>query len=61
MHKKQATLASLVYEWDGNLVQAIEGSTTTNYIGNHYEWRVNQGTTAVKKYYYAAGQRIAVR
>jgi hypothetical protein len=29
------------------------------YIGAHYEWTIN--SSASKKYYYAGGQRLAVR
>ena len=35
------------------------GSTTTIYVGNYLEW--TGSTTSMKKYYYANGQRVAMR
>jgi RHS repeat-associated protein len=46
-----------VYDGDGNRVLRMDGSGTTVTIGDYYE---QQGST-VRKYYYAGGQRIAVR
>ena len=46
------------YDGDGNRVKATFGSTTTVYVGNHYE-RDNDST--VRKYYYAGGARVAMR
>jgi hypothetical protein len=49
--------ASFVYDGDGKRVkQTIGGVATTSFIGNYYE--VSGSTT---KYYYAGGQRIAMR
>src|SRR5512145_1539367 len=35
------------------------GGVTTIYIGNHFEWTGN--TSTMVKYYYAGGQRVAMR
>ncbi|MFZ2357990.1 MAG: RHS repeat-associated core domain-containing protein, partial [Anaerolineae bacterium] len=53
-----AAAATFVYDGDGNRVKATFGSTTTVYVGNHYE-RDNGST--VRKYYYAGGVRVAMR
>ena len=45
------------YDGDGNRVLRIGPEGTTIYIGDHFE---KQGAV-VTKYYYAAGQRMAVR
>jgi RHS repeat-associated protein len=58
--KNGVTLASYTYDGDGKRVKVVEGGLTTYYIGDYYEWREGSTTTAVK-YYYAAGQRIAMR
>ena len=39
--------------------KAIFGSSTTAYVGDHFEWK--GGTSTMVKYYYAGGQRIAMR
>ncbi len=46
-----------VYDGDGNRVLRIGPEGTTVYIGDYYE---KQGSV-VTKYYYAAGQRVALR
>ena len=46
-----------VYDGDGNRVLRIDGSGTTVTIGDYYEKQGN----VIRKYYYAGGQRIAVR
>jgi hypothetical protein len=47
-----------VYDGDGRRVKSIfNGNTTTYFVGNHYEVT---GST-ITKYYYAGGQRIAMR
>jgi len=46
-----------VYDGDGNRVLRIGPEGTTVYIGDYYE----QTGSTVRKYYYAAGQRMAVR
>jgi len=58
--KNGVTLASYTYDGDGKRVKAEEGVNTTYYIGDYYEWRTYPTVKAVK-YYYAAGQRIAMR
>ena len=54
----------------GNRVKGTVGGATTTYIGNYFEWspsgkptlRVQAGSTStMKKYYYAAGTRVAER
>jgi YD repeat-containing protein len=54
-------LALYTYDGDGNRVKAwvISGALTTAYIGNYFEWSGSSGT--MKKYYYASGQRVAMR
>jgi hypothetical protein len=59
--KNGATLASYTYDGDGRRVKSVEGGVTTVYIGDYYEWRSDSTTTTEVKYYYAAGQRIAMR
>jgi YD repeat-containing protein len=49
--------ASFLYDGDGQRVRSTIGGVTTTFVGNHYE--VTGG--AVTKYYYANGQRIAMR
>jgi YD repeat-containing protein len=48
---------SFVYDGDGNRVKSFYPGMTTYYIGNYYE-KTNGGVT---KYYYAGGQRVAMR
>jgi RHS repeat-associated protein len=48
---------SFGYDADGKRVKATVGTTTTVYIGDYYE----QTGSTVKKYYYAGGQRVAMR
>jgi RHS repeat-associated protein len=54
-------LATYTYDGNGNRVKAwvSSGSLTTAYIGNYFEWSGSTGT--MKKYYYASGQRVAMR
>jgi RHS repeat-associated protein len=54
-----AATASFVYDGDGKRVLAIEGGTTTVFIGNYFEW----SGTAVNavRYYYAGTTRLAMR
>ena len=40
-------------------VKSSDGVTTAIYIGDYFEWRGD--TATMVKYYYAAGQRIAMR
>jgi YD repeat-containing protein len=47
------------YTYDGNgaLLKKVVGSTTTIYVGNYYE----KTGSVIRKYYYFAGQRVAMR
>jgi RHS repeat-associated protein len=49
--------ASFVYDGDGNRVAQTVNGVTTYFVGNYYEVT---GST-VTKYYYAGGQRVAMR
>ncbi len=49
--------AAFGYDGDGKLVTATTSGTTTFYVGNYYE---KTGST-VRKYYYHAGRRVAMR
>ena len=51
------TTAGFVYDEDGNRVKATFNGTTTIYVGNYYEKTGSTWST----YYYANGQRVAVR
>ncbi len=54
-----AATASFVYDGDGKRVLAIEGGTTTVFIGNYFEW---SGTPAsAVRYDYAGTTRLAMR
>jgi RHS repeat-associated protein len=50
---------TFVYDGDGNRVKGTLGGVTTAYVGNHFEW--TGSTSTMKKYYYAGGQRVAMR
>ncbi len=50
---------TFVYDGDGNRVQKTAGGETTIYIGNYFEWNVNEASMV--KYYYAGGERVAMR
>ena len=54
-----ATSASFVYDGDGNRVKSVMGGVTTYYVGAHFEW--TGSTSTMVKYYYADGQRVAMR
>jgi RHS repeat-associated protein len=50
--------ATFVYDGDGRRVKSIfNGTTTTYFVGNHYEVTGSM----ITKYYYAGSQRIAMR
>ncbi|OGO38937.1 MAG: hypothetical protein A2W35_16970 [Chloroflexi bacterium RBG_16_57_11] len=54
-----AATASFVYDGDGKRVLAVEGGTTTVFIGDYFEWT---GTVAnAVRYYYAGTTRLARR
>ncbi len=47
--KNGATLATFMYDGDGNLVKAaITGGATTTYIGNYLEWTTGTTTMVMK-------------
>jgi len=49
--------AAFVYDGDGRRVKSTISGVTVAFVGSYYEY---QGTTT-RKYYYAGGQRVAVR
>ena len=51
--------ATFVYDGDGNRVKATFGSSTIAYVGDYFEWKGS--TSTMVKYYYANGQRVAMR
>jgi RHS repeat-associated protein len=54
-----AATANFVYDGDGKRMLAIEGGTTTVFIGNYFEW---SGTPAsAVRYDYAGTTRLAMR
>lgn len=55
--QQTTTIASFTYDGDGRQVKAVVGSTTTYYVGAHYQ--VDNGV--VTKYYFAGAQRVAMR
>jgi len=55
--KNGSVIATFVYDGDGWRVKATVNGTTTVYIGNYYE----QTGSTIRKYYYAGGQRVAMR
>ncbi len=54
-----AASASFLYDGDGQRFAATINGTTTMYIGEYFEWQ--PATSQVTKYYFAGGQRIAMR
>jgi len=57
--KNGSTVATFVYDGDGVRVKGTVNSVTTAYAGSHFEW--TGSTSTMKKYYYAGGQRVAMR
>jgi RHS repeat-associated protein len=58
--KRGSTIqATYTYDGGGNRVKTVVGSTTTAFVGNILEW--TGSTTTMKRYYYAGGQRVAMR
>jgi YD repeat-containing protein len=55
--KNGSVVATFVYDGNGNRVKATVNGTTTIYVGNYYE----KTGSAIRKYYYFAGQRVAMR
>ncbi len=54
-------LATYYYDGDGNRIRTEVGSTITTYIGSYLERECIDSTCTMKKYYSAAGQRVALR
>ena len=50
-----------VYDEDGSRVKLVVNGVTTYYIGNHYEWRFETGSSTEVNYYYAGSQRVAMQ
>jgi YD repeat-containing protein len=50
-----------VYDGDGARVKKIEGGVTTVYVGGYYEVQSSTGGITRTSYYYAGGQRVAMR
>ncbi len=57
--KNGATLATFVYDGDGNRVKGTVGGVTTTYVGSYFEWRTF--TIDMVSYYYAGATRVAMR
>jgi RHS repeat-associated protein len=52
------TIVSYTYNGNGARVKSVVGGTTTAYIGDHFEYT---SSTNKRTYYYAGGQRVAMR
>jgi RHS repeat-associated protein len=63
--KNGSTLATFIYDGDGKRVKGTVSGVTTAYTGNYFEWMAVKNTACstntMRKYYYAGGQRVAVR
>jgi len=55
--KNAVSMATFVYDGDGRRVKSTINSSTTYFVGAHYEV---SGST-VTKYYFAGAQRVAMR
>lgn len=53
--------ASYIYDGDGNMVKSIVNDVVTYYPGGHYQKEVDGADVTTRKYYTAAGRKIAVR
>ena len=60
-HSGLVTLATYTYDGDGVMVKSVIDSVTTFYVGGYYEIEVDGANTTERKYYSAAGMRIALR
>ena len=54
-----AASASFLYDGDGQRFAATINGAVTVYIGEYFEWQPANGQ--MSKYYFAGGQRIALR
>jgi len=52
-----ATSGSFSYDGDGKWVKSVVGSTTTLFVGSHYE----SSGGVITRYYLAGGTRVAMR
>jgi len=52
-----AATAGFVYDGDGNRVKSVVGSTTSYFVGSHYE----TSGGVITKYYLVGGTRVAMR
>jgi len=57
LHRHQRWRHSILR--DGNRVKSVLNGVTTYYVGNYFEWRST--TSNMTRYYYAGGQRVALR
>jgi RHS repeat-associated protein len=53
------TIATFVYDGDGNRIKSVVNGVTTALVGTHFEW--TGSTSTMVKYYYAGAQRLAMR
>jgi hypothetical protein len=54
--RNNSTMATFVYDADGQRVKGTVGGVTTGYVGNYYEVG-----SSIRKYYYLGGLRVAMR
>jgi len=59
--KNTVSMATFVYDGDGRRVKSVMGSETILFIGAHFEIKNPGSGQEVTKYYFAGGQRVAVR
>ena len=57
--KNNITIATFVYDGDGNRVRSSVNGVTAAFVGNHTEWDV--ATSSLTRYYYAGSTRVAMR
>lgn len=57
--KNSVSMATFVYNDDGQRVKSTVSGVTTYFVGAYYE--VNASTNEVAKYYYAGASRVAVK
>ncbi len=57
--KNGSIVATLTYDGDGKRVKAVQGGTTTAFVGGYFEW--SGSTSTIVKYYQAGGQTAAMR
>jgi YD repeat-containing protein len=57
--KNGSVVATFTYDGDGNRVKSVQGSTTTAFVGTHFEW--SGSPTTMVKYYSVGATRLAMR